>query len=500
MLDRRRFVAGSAALLPMAPALAGMATTSPTYSNTRGGPAIDKRSDANAPIVAALARHAVTARYEHLDAKTLSATKLRVLDLIGGASAAGNAGLVRVVAASQSKPEASIIGYPVRAYAADVAMTNAIIARSFDFEVMTAVIGDKAVPSHHSPTTCMTALALAERNHASGKQFLTSLAVGDDIAARLLVASGLDFGQGWDGSSVYSALAAVAIAARARELSPLQTQDAFGMAVDQIGGTIQNIWDGATDFKLPQGAVARNAILAVELAAQGWTGMGDALLAPFGFYAQYTAGCAAPQLLTADLGERFYAEAYFKPYPACMAAHPSIDCALTLRSRYELAPEHVAAVVVRLPETLLQNFCAKSFEIRRFPQADANFSFQFLVATALLRGALRQEHYEEQAIRSKEMARMLSKVTLERLPVGRTGVEIEVRTHDGDTLVETHGPLADRHPFVRPATRAQIIEKFHQQCVYSGRTTPGKAQRIIERIEALENETDMASFVSLVSR
>jgi 2-methylcitrate dehydratase len=345
----------------------------------------------------------------------------------------------------------------------------------------------------------MTALALAERGRTSGKQFLTSLAVGDDIAARLLVASGLDFGQGWDGSPVYSALAAVAIAARARGLSPLQTQDAFGMAVDQIGGTIQNIWDGATDFKLPQGAVARNAILSVELAAQGWTGMGDALLAPFGFYAQYTAGCADPQLLTADLGKRFYAEAYFKPYPACMAAHSSIDCALALRTRHELDPRRIAAVVVRLPEPLLRNFCGKPFEIRRFPQGDANFSFQFLVANALLRGSVLQDHYEEASIRSLAMTGMLSRVTLARLPAGRSGVEIEVRTDDGDSLVETHGALTDRHPFVKPATRAQIIDKFHQQCAYSGRTTQRQAQQIVARIDALENEADMASFVSLVS-
>jgi hypothetical protein len=39
---------------------------------------------------------------------------------------------------------------------ADAAMLNGVISRSYDFEVMTAVVGNKQVPSHHSPTTCMS--------------------------------------------------------------------------------------------------------------------------------------------------------------------------------------------------------------------------------------------------------------------------------------------------------------------------------------------------------
>lgn len=163
-------------------------------------------------------------------------------------------------------------------------MTNAVISRSYDFEVMTVVVGDQQVASHHSPTTCMTALAYAESARANGKDFLSALVVGDDIAARLLAASGLDFYQGWDGAPIYSALAATAIAARFLAMTPLQTRDAFGITIDQIAGTVQNIWDGATNWKLQQGLVARNAVLSANLAKGGWTGLIDPLLAPYGFF------------------------------------------------------------------------------------------------------------------------------------------------------------------------------------------------------------------------
>jgi 2-methylcitrate dehydratase len=502
-LSRRAFLASSGALVAAPVALSHPVTTAGT-ARASGTVRADHRSKTPAFQTEALARHAVQTPFSAMDAATLAAVKLRVLDLMGcvlaGARAGGNRALAEIVGASGGTPTASLVGYPVRGTLADVAMANAIFARSYDFEVMTAVIGTQAVASHHSPTTCMTALACAEQRHASGRDFLIALAVGDDIAARLLVASGLDFDQGWDGSPVYSALAAVAIVARFRGLSPLQTQDAMGIAVDQIGGTIQNIWDGATDFKLPQGAVARNAVLAAELAARGWTGMQDALHAPFGFYAQYTAGCTQPQIISEGLGRVFHGEAYFKPYPACMAAHPAIDCTRALRSRTALEPESIASVVVRLPPRLLDNFCAKPFEARRFPHADANFSFQFLIANTLLHGTVRQEHYAEAALRGDDIRALVDRISLAALDRADIGVEIEVRTAAGRTLRESHGARPDKHPFVSPSTRAEVVAKFHQQVEFAGYIPAARADEIVGRVEHLEQETDMAAFVALLTR
>ncbi len=508
-VSRRRFLAGSAGVLTGSAgtlAIAPLARPEVVAAAERPTPTsrADHRSKTPALQTEALARHAVQTAFSTLDADTLQAIKLRILDLMGcvlaGARAGGNAALAQIVSASGSAHAASVIGFPVRGTVADVAMVNAIFARSYDFEVMTAVIGREAVASHHSPTTCMTALACAEAGHASGRDFITALAIGDDIAARLLVASGLDFDQGWDGSPVYSALAAVAIAARFRKLTPRQTQDAMGIAVDQIGGTIQNIWDGATDFKLPQGAVARNAILAVELAARGWTGMEDALHAPFGFFAQYTAGCAHPEVITEGLGRAFHGEAYFKPYPACMAAHPAIDCARALQRRAALQPEAISNIVVRLPPRLLGNFCAKPFEARRFPHADANFSFQFLVANTFLHGTVRQEHYAEPALRSAPVRTLVEKTSLAPLEREDLGVEIEVRTMDGRTVREPHGPRADRHPFEKPATQADVVAKFRQQVQFAGYVSAAQADEIIRRVEHLERERDMADFFALLTR
>ena len=508
-INRRLFIGGSA-LLPgalAASAAAGSAVSgaAPTaVPAAKHGDRGDGRSVQPAVQTEALARHAVGVRYADLDAGTLRKAKHRVLDLIGcaigGAHAPGNAALVSVTSDLGGKPEASVVGYPVKASAADAALLNGVISRSYDFEVMTVVVGNKLVPSHHSPTTCMTALALSERAHLPGKDFLAALVIGDDIAARLLAASGLDFGQGWDGAPVYSSIAAAAIASRLLGSSAQQTQDAFGLVVQTIAGTVQNIWDGSTDWKLPQGLAGRNGIFAAELARRGWIGMGDALHAPYGFYAQYTAGCVEPGLLTRELGKTFYAEEYFKPYPACAATHSSIECALALRGTHGISAADVKAVVVRLPAAWLKGFVNKPFEARRHPQCDANFSTQFMVANVLLRGSVRQEHYAEALIRSPEMTALIEKISLAALPAGREGVEIELTTTDARRLVQTHSGRVSRSPAVQPSSREEIVQKFRQQVAFSGFVSTSTAEEIIRRVDGLEQEPDMAAFMQLLTR
>lgn len=513
-LDRRTFISGTTMLVSNA-LLVRAASSTPSaaelevkqgsssmpFVDTRGG-----RSAKPAVQTEALAAHCIQTKFSDLDQTTLLKAKLRILDLmggvIGGAPAVGNTGLVDVVRRMGGAPEASIIGYPVKTSAAQAAMVNAVIARSYDFDVMTVKIGDRLIGSHISPTTGMTALALCEHGRLSGKDFVTALVVGDDIGARTLAAAGMNFSLGWDGASTFSALAAAAIASRLLGLSVRQAQDAFGLTVNTIAGTNQNTWDSATDWKLPQGLVARNGIFAAELARHGWVGMGDALRAPFGFYAQYTNGCEHPEVLTTDLGKVFYAEEYFKPYPACAHTHVCLECALTLRANNRLSPADIDRVIVRMPAPSLASTLAKPFDAAaRDLHNEANFSIQFQVANALLRGAILQDHYAEAAIREPAMIAMVNKVSLAVLPESGD-VEIEVVTRNGRRLVGRHASTPSRypHPTIHTSTHGEIVAKFRQQVAFSGFVSTATADEIIRRVDAIEHEENMADFVKLLTR
>lgn len=459
--------------------------------------------DTTLPASDLIALHASQLRFEDLDAATVAAAKLRVLDVLGcalgGTRAAGCDALVTLAKEEGGRCDATIAGSGgLKVPAARAAMVNAILARSYDYEVMAVLIEGRLIPSHHAATTVMTALALCEARGLGGRELITALVAGDDLAARTLAASGLDFAQGWDGAATYAALGAAVTAGRLIGLSPGQMRHALGIVVDQIGGTIQNIWDGATDFKLAQGTAARNAVLAAQLAAGGWSGMEDPLLGRFAFFRQYTAGCSEPDILTRDLGRRFWAEAYFKPYPACMATHVAIEATLDASKGGVFAPDAIESAVLRLPAPALANFCAKPFEPRACPHADAIFSYRHMVACALLRGGIAQPHYAEEALREPALRALTQRVDIQPLPAGATGAQLQLVLRDGRTL-EGAAAAPSRSPLVQHASVAEIEDKFRRQAAFSGVIDAGDADRLKDTVTQLEHQDSLTPLASLLA-
>lgn len=502
-MGRRGFVAAAAAGGALLTQGARATTLTPDSTPSASPPPPPGPGASDGGVSGVLGAHVARSRFADLDTATVAAAKLRLLDLVGcavgGVRGEGAVALARVVAQGPGTGPASIFGTGRRGSARDAAMANAILARAYDFEVMTVEVDGLQVPSHHAPTTVMTALALAEQQHSDGKDFLTAMVVGDDFAARTLAAAGLDFKDGWDGVPLHATMGATAIAARLMELDAGTTRHALGMAVDQIGGTVQSIWDGAAAWKIQQGTAARNGILAAELARAGWTGMADPLLAPRGFYAQFTPGCARPALLTAQLGRRWHGEVYYKPWPSCAANHPTIECALALRDRAKLDPRSIASVRISVAPAVLNLFIAKALGEGPSPHSQANFNVRFACAVALLHGDLRQEHYEPEARNDPALVSLIGRTALAPLPPRAKGVIVEVTTGDGRTLSHALPGKPRGYPDVAGSTRADIEKKFRQQLAFAG-TVPGDvADLIVRRVAAVEKERDMADFAAMLA-
>jgi 2-methylcitrate dehydratase PrpD len=516
VIGRRNFLAGSALLGSTmgllrpsntiaqqadgkAPAAVAKPTPRFTYVETRGAPSPENPTEVNA-----LAGQCVSLKYSDLDETTRRKAKQRILDLfgcaLGGVHGGGNAALVKTLKAQGGPSEASVIGYGTKMSAANAAMANAVIARSYDFEVMTVVVGDRLIGSHNSPTNCMTALAMCERAGRSGREFMTALIVGDDIAARMLAASGLDLGMGWDASSIFTEIPAAAIAARLYGATAMEARDAMGIVLDMVSGTTQSVWDRAPGWKFVGGLAARNGIFAAELARAGaWAGVGDSLRAGYGLYGQFTAGCIDPGALTADLGKSFYGEEYFKPYPSCNATHGMHECAFQMRDAHNLKPEQIVSIVVKVPAFILSTALAQPFAPdSRDPHTSANFSILFQVANGVLRGPIRLEHYDPSAMNSPEMAEMIRKTTLAPLPEGQSGSEIEVTMKDGSTVTGQHSGTPTRNPSVKVITQEETVEKFFDQVAFSKVVSTSVAKEIVERVSKLEQERNIRNLVKLM--
>ncbi len=449
-----------------------------------------------------LVTHALETRFENFDKDTLEATKYRIIDtlgcLIGGANDTGNPELVKLIKDKGGKKEATILIHGGKAPAALAALVNCIMARSFDFGSVSPLVDGVSCPGHISETTVPAALTVAEVANASGKEFITALLVGDDIAARILAGSGFGFSLGWDGVGTVNTFGVTAIAGRLGGLDKIQLRNAFGIALNQIGTTFQSFWDGATAFKLPQGLAARGGITSVELAKAGWTGPEDMLMGKFGYYKMFTEGCKKPQVLNDGLGKIYCYDGTIKPYPCCRIPHAAIDAALTLVKKYNLKADDIASVNLEVAQGGIDHVVGHPFKIGAFPHGNAAFSYEYVVATAFLFGSVKPEHMTEKAIRNPAVTDFIKKIKL----TAAKDVEFEkarltVTHKDGRKLTETVTKVKG-DPIDNPMTHDDIIAKFWVNVDFSKKISKKKVEQLLNNLLNLEKVESVRKLIPLL--
>jgi 2-methylcitrate dehydratase PrpD len=451
-------------------------------------------------IIERLAANTLETRFEDLDQEIVENAKTRIIDtvgcLIGGANDPSNPELVSLIKDYGGKEEATILIHGGKVPAGHAAMVNSIMCRSFDFEPIGPLVDGIDTPGHISGTTVMTAVSMSEATGASGREMITALTVGDDVASRILAASGFGFNLGWDGNGTANAFGATAIAGRLLDLSKTQMINAFGLVLNQLGGSLQNIWDGTPAFKLPQGLSARNGIFSAQLAKAGWTGPDDALFGQFGYFHLYTEGCRNPELLDKDLGKRYYSDGTFKIYPCCRKNHAAIDCALAITSRHAIRIDDIQEIILYVTPGSLNHICGHTFRIGKFPHANAAFSLQYTVATALLKNGVRPEHFIEKSIRDPEVIAVANNIKLVEWPESETKLNIIMK--DGREIAETCR-FARGDSVNNAIGKDEIIAKFWNNVEFSQVIPREKVAGLLNVLEKLDEIDDVDKMVQFLT-
>ena len=131
--------------------------------------------------------------YSDIPYETIKVQKASVLDNIGnilGASGIGDGCSDALNVAEQlscgGTGEATVIGFGKKLPAMWTAFANASMAHSLDFGDSFSACGGSG---HPNSSTFPAALAVAEKLNISGKEFLTALVLGSEIACRLSIAN-----------------------------------------------------------------------------------------------------------------------------------------------------------------------------------------------------------------------------------------------------------------------------------------------------------------------
>ncbi len=439
-------------------------------------------------VVEAFAKNILGTRFEDLDAETVENAKRRITDVVGdilgGAGAPDNTILLNLVNSWGGEKEATILGYGVKAPAANVALVNAILCNSFDSAPLVVIIDGKRIPSHTSGATIPTAITMGESQQITGKDLIATLIVAEDLVARLQSRS--------PRRGPLTTLGTAAVAGRVLGLSRSQMRNAFGIALDQAYGRNGGLWDGSPTFKTGFGYAARDGIVAAQLAKRGWTGPEDPF---FGEHGGLFGPDSVPlDILTTDLGKKFYVELVFKPYPGCRLTHAGIGAALAAISKHNFQTDDIAAITLTLPQSAKTDHCSKPFQIREYPTGDALFSYQYSIASTLARKGTANIYYTEEYIRDLQVLALVDKVNLAFSP-DMVGAELDLKMKNGRLLSEHIS--AAKGDITTPLSRDELNNKFMSQVEFSQMISRRTAEKLLAMLERLEEVNDVSQIAEM---
>ncbi|MBI3456045.1 MAG: MmgE/PrpD family protein [Candidatus Rokubacteria bacterium] len=443
------------------------------------------------------AEHVVTTTYEHLPPTAVLATKTFILDSIGvgvAGSADPSAARIAECAAGWGKgDESTVWGSGERLPAQAAALVNAYQIHCLEFDC----VHEGAVV--HPMATLLSALVAGaeRRGKVSGRDLLTAVAVGVDVACSIGMASRAPIT--FFRPATAGAFGAVAALGKLEGFGVESLTHAFGIVYGQICGTLQPHIEGSSLLGMQIGFNARGALTAVDLAARGLTGPLEVLEGRYGYFKLFESGAYDLAPVLATLGRVWQVTRLaHKPFPSGRASHGVVDGLTRLQARYRFGPAGVAKVRATVPP-LVRRLVGRP----DVPAPSANYAklcLPFVAATALLRGTVDVPDFLGDRLTDPELHALAQRVEIvgdenpdENALVPQT---IQVTLVDG-RRPEIRLDSVLGHPDA-PLSREQHLGKFRRCWTYGRhRLSEANGERLIALVDRLEAVSDVRDLVAL---
>lgn len=424
-----------------------------------------------------------------------AAAKTLMLDTLGvawaGAVAPGIPATRSVQIKEGGRAESHVWAYGDKLPATAAAFVNSSLAAALDYDSV-----HQKGQVHADIVGLPAALAMAERQHASGQEFLAALILGTDLICR--IGMSVNRNSGWFMTSIHGVFGAAAAAARILRLSAEATSHALGIALSHVGGTQQALVEKSLTKRLQAGFSARGGVASAILAEAGITGPQAAFEGPFGFYKLYEPG-SADKILD-GLGRRYeIVNTTTKKYPSCTCNHTLIEGVLQTMRERNLRHADIDSVEVFI-SPFMHQLVGAPFDPRGNLQVLAQFSAQYSVACAILRGRLGIAEIQDEAVLAPGIAELASrvKVTVDesnKEKFAPTEMTIHTKSHGAIHRRIEHVPGTPEFPMSQGEHEAKFSE-----CTAQGRAalSPEKRALLVERVRHIESVTDMATFFDRV--
>src|SRR5499427_7692242 len=386
--------------------------------------------------------------------------------------------------------------------AAHAALLNAASGHAMDYDdTQLSTTPDRTfgLLTHPTVPALAAALAVAERQHASGAAFLEAFLVGFEVECK--IAEAIDphhYNSGFHSTGTIGTFGAAAAAARLMNIPATQVRHMLTIASSMSSGIRVNF--GSMTKPLHSARAAENGVVAAELASRGFTGGDDGLDGQWGFFQVFGGGVDLDRLIPV-LGKPYTIVnpgSSFKPYPCGSLSHPTMDAMLKAVTDHDIKPEQVKAVRVRAGSNILEPLRYKIAT----NELEAKFSLPFLMATLILRRRAGVREFADEFVKSAPVQQMMPRITgvfdpkIEAQGFDKIRSVVEADLADGSTIVQAADERYRGGPD-KPFTQAELHAKFSDCAQLT--MTAARITRALEQIESVDRLGDVGQLVRAVA-
>ncbi len=376
--------------------------------------------------------------------------------LFPGIALAPGPQLMRTHADELGHGKSSLPGQRTTAFAATAAWINGSISHSAEFD---DIFRDAVY--HPGCPTIGAALAVAEERGSSGADLLKAITIGYEISTRIGVAVQPSHYRYFHTTGTIGCFgSAAATAALVDGSKPDVMRHALATAATFASGLQQAFRSDAMTKCLHAGHAAWVGVNAGKGAAHGVTGALDILEGAAGFGAALSVNPNWAEA-TRDLGTRYNIQSITqKNHGCCGHTFAAIDAMLDIRQLHTIDPTQIESIRIDTYQTALD--VTGNFEPRT--AFEAKFSLPYVVAHALLYGAVRLNAFEPQRLADTAIRGLMAKTKLVADPQLSAGfpalraARIVITLMDG-RVIEQYAPCRKGDPEA-PLSDADINDKF----------------------------------------
>ena len=423
----------------------------------------------------------VETTHDDLPTEVIEHAKVCILDWIGVAVAGSLEPPSKIIASiieeMGGREEATVIGMGFKTSCLNAALANGVLGHSVELDD----IHEEAI-IHPAAPVVPAALASAERENGGGRDLITAVVLGYEVAIRIGMAINPSHYQFWHPTGTCGTFGAAVAAGKLLNLDGKSMAHAFGIAGTEAAGLIEVF--GTMSKPLNAGKAAMDGVMAALLAQKGFTSSTAMIEAERG-YLRATAGEIDMGKVTERLGKDFeLMNNIFKRHSSCGHTHGTLDAVLEIMEKHGVKADDVSEVLVGTYPIALST-AGEKYEPRT--PAEAKFSLPYCVAAALIYGKVGLEEFSAEKIADPKIS-VLSKmvkvsVDPEYIDARLGPANVKIRTRSGKeykSLVETPKGYPKN-----PLTKKELEEKFRDlsSLVFSDE----RIEDILETVNNLEH-------------